>query len=95
MVTKCPQTKDGQTDTGAWTVTLILLLFPNAKCLFKGLFISQSAVSSPESIECWITANKTSLVSLVCQLVSQLDTEDLSDPFPHKSLLCGCLITIS
>lgn len=39
MMTKCPQTKDGQTDTGAGSDALILLLFPNAKWLFKRPFI--------------------------------------------------------
>lgn len=37
-MTKCHQTKDGQADTGARIDTLILLLFPNAKWIFKGPF---------------------------------------------------------
>lgn len=37
-MTKCHRTKDGQADTGARIDTLILLLFPNAKWIFKGPF---------------------------------------------------------
>lgn len=40
----------------------------------------------------WITVNKMSLVSLVCQLVRQLDTEGLSDLVPHTTPFWGSLI---
>lgn len=85
---------DGQTDTGAGIDTLILLLFPNAKWIFKGPLSSGRArrFFCLSQYNGWITVNKMSLVSLVCQLVRQLDTEGLSDLVPHTTPFWGSLI---